>query len=129
MILLRNGGVYFDSARRVHYPQNLDELAFKCSYKVQEVSQTLGISTRQLERMFQTTLGMTPKSWMREQRMIRARQLVRQGCSLKSIALLLGFKRYSHFNTEVQAFYGMSPTSLVASEKILCFQPSGLKFA
>ncbi|MGB1521037.1 MAG: helix-turn-helix transcriptional regulator, partial [Limisphaerales bacterium] len=86
-----------------------------------EISKELGISSRQLERMFHAALGLTPKAWMREQRMVRARQLIREGCILKSIALLLGFKRYSHFNTEIQAYYGMSPTRLVSSEKSLCF--------
>ena len=121
MIVLRNGIAFFDSSKRVQYPQNLVELSFKCSYKVSEVSRELGISSRQLERMFHAALGLTPKAWMREQRMVRARQLIREGCSLKSIALLLGFKRYSHFNTEIQVYYGMSPTRLVSSEKSLCF--------
>ena len=109
MIVLRNGIAFFDSSKRVQYPQNLVELSFKCSYKVSEVSRELGISSRQLERMFHAALGLTPKAWMREQRMVRARHL------------LLGFKRYSHFNTEIQAYYGMSPTRLVSSEKSLCF--------
>ena len=71
MIVLRNGIAFFDSSKRVQYPQNLVELSFKCSYKVSEVSRELGISSRQLERMFHAALGLTPKAWMREQRMVR----------------------------------------------------------
>ena len=32
-----------------------------------------------------------------------------------------GFQALQHFNTEIQVYYGMSPTRLVSSEKSLCF--------
>ncbi|MDG1891363.1 MAG: helix-turn-helix transcriptional regulator [Verrucomicrobiota bacterium] len=120
MILVQNGKVVFDSARRFHDPVSVVEMAFRCSYKVNSLSALLGVSARHLERMFYETLGISPKAWLREQRMVRARYLLREGFPLKHISVFLGFKRYTHFISEVQAFYGVSPVEMVDMEKKRC---------
>lgn len=89
-------------------------------YKVIEMSKLLGISSRHLERMFYDALGLSPKQWLRQERMVRARYLVREGYSLKHISVFLGFKRYSHFIAEVRAFYDIPPVQMVDLEKRRC---------
>jgi AraC-like DNA-binding protein len=120
MIVIKNGRVLYDSSRRVQDPINMVELAFQSGYKVSEMSKLLGISSRHLERMFYEALGVSPKYWLRQQRMIRARYLVREGFPLKHISVFLGFKRYSHFIAEVRAFYDMPPVQMVDLEKRRC---------
>jgi len=120
MIVVKNGKILFDSLRRVHDPVNMVELAFQSEYKVSKMSQQLGVSPRHLERMFYDSLGVSPKYWLRQERMIRARHLVREGFPLKHISVFLGFRRYSHFISEVRAFYDMPPVQLVDVEKRRC---------
>lgn len=120
MIVIKNGRVLFDTNRRVQDPINMVELAFQSGYKVSGMSELLEISPRHLERMFYDSLGVSPKYWLRLQRMIRARYLVREGFPLKHISVFLGFKRYSHFIAEVRAFYDMPPVQMVDLEKRRC---------
>jgi len=120
MIVIRNGRVMFDSPKRVQQSVNLIELAFQSEYKVGQLSKMLGLTTRHMERMFYDSLGVSPKYWLRQQRMVRARYLIREGFPLKHISVYLGFKRYSHFISEVKTFYGMSPVRMVELEKRRC---------
>ena len=125
MIVTKNGRVLYDSCRRVQESVNMVELAFRSGYKVGEMSKTLGISSRHLERMFFYALGVSPKYWLRQQRMIRARYLLREGTPLKYVSVTLGFRRYSHFIAEVRAFYDMPPVKMVETEKRRCaMEPS-----
>jgi AraC-like DNA-binding protein len=127
MIVIRNGRVMFDSPKRVQQSVNLIELAFQSEYKVSQLSKVLGLTPRHMERMFYDSLGVSPKYWLRQQRMVRARYLIREGFPLKHISVYLGFKRYSHFISEVKTFYGMSPIQMVEIEKRRCTIQAGKK--
>jgi transcriptional regulator GlxA family with amidase domain len=123
MVKIKNGFVIFEHYRRAEAPVNLVELAQTCGYRVNEVSVQLKISTRQLERHFSNALGVSPKYWMQLQRMIRARQLIREGNPLKAITLELGFIKYDKFAQELKRFYGISPLAMVGTERQKCYDP------
>ena len=124
MVKIKNGIVIFEHHRRAEAPVNLVELAQTCGYKVNQMSIHLDVSTRQLERYFRSALGVSPKYWMRMQRMIRARQLIREGNPLKAIALDLGFIKYDKFAQELRRYYEMSPLEMVGNERRKCYDPS-----
>ncbi|MBY4678376.1 choline metabolism transcriptional regulator GbdR [Marinobacterium arenosum] len=80
-------------------PINLDELA---SY--------VGLSRRQLERLFQKHLGCSPSRYYLKLRLTRARQLLRQtSLSIIEVASACGFVSTPHFSKCYRAYLGIPP--------------------
>ena len=72
----------------------------------------LKISERQLERLFRQQTGTTPKAWLRDQRMIYAKELFDRGMHKRLVSTITGFKSYSHFASEVSQYFGQQPKEL-----------------
>lgn len=74
------------------------------------IAEKLGISTRQLERLFGRYLNSTPKHYFLEMRLHRARNLlVQTEQSITEIAMACGFRSTSHFSKVFRGLYGTSP--------------------
>lgn len=115
MIAILRGKPHFVHRSRLASPVDLRELGRECQYKSNLIAERLGISRRQLERDFDATLGISPKQWLAEQRMLRALQLLRMGMGLQETAYELGFKKYDNFRVEVKRNYGLTPCGLIES--------------
>ena len=75
-----------------------------------ELARLTGLSTRQLERLFQKYLGRTPTRYYLELRLYRARILLTQtAMSVLDIALACGFVSASHFSKCYREFFFKSP--------------------
>lgn len=75
-----------------------------------EIAGRLGISTRQLERLFRRYLGSSPKTYATELRLQKARNLLLQTeNSITEIALACGFGSASHFSRVYRTRYGITP--------------------
>jgi len=78
---------------------------------VVEVAAALGIGKRQLERHFAAHVGRSITSYLRELRLIRARQLVTEtDMPLGKIAKDCGFSNAQHFSNAFRAAFGMKPS-------------------
>lgn len=76
------------------------------------IAEELGISTRQLERLFGRYLNSTPKHYYMEKRLHRARNLlVQTENSVTEVAMACGFQSTSHFSKVYRAHFGRSPVS------------------
>lgn len=74
------------------------------------IAEELGISTRQLERLFGRYLNSTPKHYFMEMRLNRAQNLLVQSeQSVTEIAMACGFQTTSHFSKVFRAHFGRSP--------------------
>jgi transcriptional regulator GlxA family with amidase domain len=74
------------------------------------IAEQLGISTRQLERLFGRFLNSTPKHYFMEKRLHRAQNLlVQTDQSVTEIAMACGFQSTSHFSRVYRAHFGTSP--------------------
>jgi AraC family transcriptional regulator, glycine betaine-responsive activator len=74
------------------------------------IANELGISTRQLERIFGRYLNSTPKHYYMEMRLSRARNLlVQTEQSITEIAIACGFRSSSHFSKVFRSQFGKSP--------------------
>lgn len=72
----------------------------------------LGISTRQLERLFGRFLNTSPKKYIMDQRLHRARNLIVQTeQSVTEIAMACGFNSTSHFSKAFRNHFGVSPVA------------------
>lgn len=87
----------------------LEHLARGCGYRVAELSERLGCSGAHVRRVFSRDLGLPPKEWLRQERMVRARQSVVAGVPLAEVARQSGFARPAEFIREFRRTYGGSP--------------------
>jgi transcriptional regulator GlxA family with amidase domain len=78
----------------------------------EELASYVGLSRRQLQRLFQRYLSCTPSSYYLKIRLQRARQLLRQtSSSIVEISASTGFISGSHFSKAYKELYGHSPST------------------
>ena len=75
-----------------------------------DIANLVGISRRQLERLFKQYLGSLPSRYYLELRLQRARQLLQStNNSIVQVGLMCGFSSGSHFSTAFGALFGNTP--------------------
>jgi transcriptional regulator GlxA family with amidase domain len=75
-----------------------------------DIANLVGISRRQLERLFKQYLGSLPSRYYLELRLQRARKLLADSHhSIIQIGLMCGFSSGSHFSTAFGALFGITP--------------------
>jgi len=75
------------------------------------IAEQVGISTRQLERLFGRYLNCSPKRYFLEMRVNRARKLLMQtDMSVTDVAIACGFESTQHFSKVYKAAYGIVPS-------------------
>ena len=75
-----------------------------------DLAEEVGMSTRQLERLFRRYLNRSPKRYYMELRLAKARNLLMQtDLSVINVALACGFSSPSHFSKCYRAQYGTTP--------------------
>jgi transcriptional regulator GlxA family with amidase domain len=102
----RNGMRNRHLARAIQIMQ--DHLGEPVSPKV--ISDEIGISTRQLERLFGKYLNTSPRKYFMEMRLERARNLlVQTESSVTEVALACGFESPGHFSRVYRSAFGVTP--------------------
>ena len=83
--------------------------------KILDIAEELGISSRQLERGFMSTVGISAKQLARTIRFEEAfnRLMLEPQLNLTELAHTLGFADQAHFNREFKAFSSMNPTTFI----------------
>lgn len=77
---------------------------------VDDLATVVGITSRQLERLFRFHLGDTPSHFYLGVRLERARQLLQQtGMSILDVCVACGFAAASHFSRAYRLQFGVSP--------------------
>lgn len=75
-----------------------------------DIASLVGLSRRQLERLFKQFLGRQPSRYYLELRLARARQLLQNThYSIVQVGLMCGFSSGSHFSTVFGALFGHTP--------------------
>ncbi|WP_446737612.1 GlxA family transcriptional regulator [Rhizobium sp. CFBP 8762] len=81
--------------------------------EIAELASSVGLSRRQLERLFMSETNASPAAIYRRVRLERARQLIlTTKAPLIEIALEVGFENASHFSRAFSKTFGQSPTRL-----------------
>lgn len=80
---------------------------------VRTVAAGLGISERQLRRVFRDAVGMSPKSFARLARFQRAIDAAREGASWTHVAASTGYCDQAHLIDEFRAIAGTTPRRFV----------------
>jgi len=77
---------------------------------ISELSDRVGVSPRQMERLFASTFQRPPSRYYRELRLRRARHLLTSShLSITEIGVACGFPAMSHFSKCYRSFYGVPP--------------------
>ena len=77
-----------------------------------EVADAVGLSVRQLERLFKGTIGKSPSKAMRDFQLAKARTYLDQTeCSVLEAALASGYASPSHFSQAFKRAVGVSPSA------------------
>ena len=80
---------------------------------IDELHQYTGVSRRQIERLFQTHLNVSPSRYYLEIRVTNARRLLLQTQeSITNISIACGFANTSHFSNCFKSFFGTSPSAI-----------------
>ena len=87
----------------------LESLALKEGYRVGGVCGELGLSEAYFRELFLRDVGLTPKEWMRWERMVVARRMLVWGFDPKGIGEILGFSDPNSFGREFRAMHGINP--------------------
>lgn len=75
-----------------------------------EIAEYVGLSRRQIERLFQSQMGRSPARYYLEVRLDRARHLLMQSTiPVVDVAIACGFVSASHFSKCYREMYGKSP--------------------
>lgn len=87
--------------------KNLEELV-----TIPDLCKSVGLSQRQINRLFERYVGKTPVLYYRDIRLDRARGLVTQtGLQMSQIAAATGFSSQVHFSKAYRERFGISPRS------------------
>ena len=80
--------------------------------RMPEVAEVAGVSVRQLERLFRTYLGRSPRNAMTLLRMNKASvYLAESDMPIIEVALACGFSSPSHFAVTFKDAFGLPPTA------------------
>lgn len=75
-----------------------------------DVARLVGVSRRQLERLFRQHLGAMPSRWYLDLRLEQARRLLQQGSrSILQVGLSCGFSSAPHFSNAYRTRFGRTP--------------------
>lgn len=97
-------------------PLLLTQIAREGGYRMSNLCARVGVSERHLRRVFEEGIGISPKEWLRQERMVVARNLLRHGSPIKEVAMDLGFSTAKMFSRDFLSFYGVRPTDFQRKE-------------
>ncbi len=90
--------------------QKIEQNMGNSEYNVNKLSDELGISRVQVYRKFNELTGISPKEYMKTQRLKAAAKLLKEGNdSISQVGYQVGFNSHSSFTVSFKAFYGVSP--------------------
>lgn len=108
MRILRSGFRWCVLVNGLVLHHNLELLALREGYRVSHVCQELGVTEQHFRRIFQRDVGVPVKDWMRWERMVVARRLLKCGIPPVHIPAILGFTHANSFRREFREVYGMT---------------------
>ncbi len=114
-IIQRDGRILVLLAREP-LPLSLSQIAREGDFRMSCLCDRIGVSERHLRRVFDEGLGIAPKEWLRQERMVAARKLLRHGSPIKEVAIDLGFSNSKVFSRDFVAFHGVKPTDFQRKE-------------
>ncbi|WP_313949281.1 helix-turn-helix transcriptional regulator [Leptolyngbya sp. FACHB-261] len=84
--------------------------------KLADLAALLGMSQFHFSHLFKQSIGTAPYQYLLQQRVERAKQLLKQtDQSIMEIAFLCGFNSHSHLSKQFRQLTGITPTAYRAN--------------
>ena len=106
------------SQRARTYNRKLKQVIQQMAHNTEEpldlysLADCVGLSMRQVQRLFKSHFGCTPRDFYADLRLSKARRLLEQtGLSITEVGLASGFVSASHFTARFASKYGCSPSA------------------
>jgi AraC family transcriptional regulator len=117
-VQIQRGGL---GAARLRKIKELIHVRMEEDLSLDEMAQSVGLSTAHFARMFRKSTGETPHQFVLRQRIERAKGMLRvSDARVLDVAVACGFKTQQHFAQAFRDVWGVSPTEyrhyLVGSE-------------
>jgi AraC family transcriptional regulator len=78
---------------------------------LRELAAIAGLSRFHFSRQFKLAFGVTPMRFLENERVSRAKAMIREGrLKFSDIAMVLGYSEHSHFTRRFKARMGVTPT-------------------
>ncbi len=112
LLMLLNGGM---AGKNTGIPSGIqDALTYishhiSCNVSVKDLAESAHMSLSAFERNFATYVGMTPKQYITQRRLVLAAERLSGGCSVSEAYEACGFADYSHFISLFGKRFGMTP--------------------
>jgi AraC family transcriptional regulator of adaptative response / DNA-3-methyladenine glycosylase II len=91
---------------------------FLADHSLGELAGRLGVTDRQMRRVFNGEFGVSPIEYWQTQRLLLAKQLLTDSrLSVSSVAMASGFQSLRRFNVALKERYRMTPTELRKRQK------------
>jgi len=91
---------------------------YLADHSLADLAARLGITDRQMRRVFHDEFGVAPVEFWQTQRLLLAKQLLTDSSMpITSVALASGFQSVRRFNTLLKARYRMTPTELRKTQR------------
>ncbi len=102
--------------QRLRWIAEIVEARLETGLTVAELAHALDLSPDFLCRAFKAAIGQTPHAYIAEQRLARARALIRAGeRDLSAVAYAAGFSSHAHMTTVFQQRLGLTPREFRAA--------------
>lgn len=93
----------------------IDENIANTDFNVEEMARLMGISRIHVNRKLKELAGTSPNALIREMRMKKAIELLKEGrTNISEIASLTGFSTHSYFSSSFRDYYGITPKEYAA---------------
>ena len=107
-VQISRGGL---GAARLRRNRELVHAKIEDELSLDEMAESVGLSTAHFARMFRKSTGQTPHQFVLRQRLERAKALLRApGARVLDVAVACGFKTQQHFAQVFRDLWGVSPT-------------------
>jgi AraC family transcriptional regulator len=120
-VQLYRGGLGSARLRRI---KELVRAKMEEDLSLDEMAQSVGLSTAHFARMFRKSMGQTPHQFVLHQRLARAKAMLRApDARVLDVALSCGFKTQQHFSQAFRGVWGVSPTEYrqdIIGPKAIC---------
>lgn len=114
--IIQRDGSFLVLLARDPLPLSLGQIARDGKYRISSLCDRIGVSERHLRRVFGEGIGIAPKEWLRQERMVAARSRLREGTPIKEVSSDLGFTTPKMFSRDFQVFHGVKPTDFQRKE-------------
>lgn len=86
-------------------------------FSLNDICRIAGMSRNAFCRLFKHVFGFTPMEYVKNCRLMRARNLLSEGYSVDNVCALAGFRNLSHFSRSFKDFYSISPKKFQIGER------------